>query len=160
MEKKYKLLFVCLGNICRSPSAEGIMRQLVEDKGCAEAFDIDSAGTYGGHAGALPDERMRRHASKRGYVLDSRSRQFYPSADFERFDLIICMDNENVHNIMRLAETDEERAKVVKMTDFCSHYKHYTEVPDPYYGGAAGFELVLDLLEDATEGLYEHLVKK
>lgn len=157
--KQYRLLFVCLGNICRSPSAEGIMKHYVERKGVSDRFFIDSAGTYGGHAGALPDERMRRHAARRGYELTSRSRQFYPSADFEQFDLIICMDSQNVANVKAMCVNEQESKKIVKMTDFSKNYRLYNEVPDPYYGGEAGFELVLDLLEDATQGLYEYLMR-
>lgn len=158
--KQVRLLFVCLGNICRSPGAEGIMKKLVAERGMSDRFLIDSAGTYGGHAGALPDERMCYHAARRGYVLNSRARQFYPSADFDQFDLIICMDNQNFANITAMCENDEERRKVVKMTDFALKFRTvYDEVPDPYYGGDTGFELVLDLLEDSTQGLYNYLVK-
>ena len=149
-----KILFVCLGNICRSPGAEGIMTALVKREGRENDFFIDSAGLYSGHAGALPDERMRRHAARRGYQLDSRARTFYPTADFAEFDLIIGMDDQNIAALKRLAENDEERAKIFKMTDFCQKTTPYTVVPDPYYEGAEGFELVLDLLEDAVSGLY------
>jgi len=150
-----KLLFVCLGNICRSPGAEAIMKALVKQKGLERDFQIDSAGLYSGHAGALPDERMRRHAGRRGYQLDSRARAFYPSADFAEFDMIIGMDDQNILTLKRLAVNEEERAKIFKMTDFCRKFTSWTEVPDPYYGGDAGFELVLDLLEDATQGLLQ-----
>lgn len=149
-----KILFVCLGNICRSPGAEGIMKALVKREGRENDFFIDSAGLYGGHAGALPDERMRRHAARRGYQLDSCARTFYPTADFAEFDLIIGMDDQNIAALKRLAENDEERAKIFKMTDFCQKPTPYTVVPNPYYEGAEGFELVLDLLEDAVSGLY------
>lgn len=151
-----KILFVCLGNICRSPGAEAIMKAVVKREGKEKDFCIDSAGLYSGHAGALPDERMRRHAARRGYVLDSRARTFYPSADFAEFDLIVGMDDENIAALRRMAESKEEREKIVKMTDFCQRPTHYTVVPDPYYEGPEGFELVLDLLEDAVEGLYIH----
>lgn len=150
------ILFVCLGNICRSPGAEAIMKAVVRREHKEKEYNIDSAGLYGGHAGALPDERMRRHASRRGYVLDSRARTFYASADFERFDLIVAMDDQNVAALRRLAENEQERDKIVKMTDFCRQPTTYTVVPDPYYEGSEGFELVLDLLEDAVEGLYDY----
>lgn len=150
-----RILFVCLGNICRSPGAEAIMKALVERKGEKEEFYIDSAGLYSGHAGALPDERMRKHAEKRGYCLDSRARTFYPSADFADFDLIIGMDNQNVMALKSMAVSREEKNKIHKMTDFCRKITSYHIVPDPYYEGPEGFELVLDLLEDAVEGLYE-----
>ena len=151
-----RILFVCLGNICRSPGAEAIMKALVKREGVEQEFYIDSAGLYGGHAGDLPDERMRRHAARRGYQLDSRARTFYPSADFAEFDLIVGMDNQNIAGLRQLAETKEELAKIFKMTDFCQKPTRYTEVPDPYYEGAEGFELVLDLLEDAVEGLLKY----
>lgn len=150
-----KILFVCLGNICRSPGAEAVMKAFVKKKGVEQEFFIDSAGIYGGHSGALPDERMRKHAQKRGYVLDSRARQFYASADFAEFDMIIGMDDQNIADLKRMAMTDEERGKIYRMTDFCRENTSYREVPDPYYGGAGGFELVLDLLEDAVRGIFQ-----
>ena len=114
-----KILFVCLGNICRSPGAEAIMKAWIKKEGKEKEFLIDSAGLYSGHAGALPDERMRRHASRRGYVLDSRARTFYPTADFAKFDMIIGMDDQNIEALKRAAINEEERAKIFKMTDFC-----------------------------------------
>ena len=98
-----KILFVCLGNICRSPGAEAIMKAWIKKEGKEKEFLIDSAGLYSGHAGALPDERMRRHASRRGYVLDSRARTFYPTADFAEFDMIIGMDDQNIEALKRAA---------------------------------------------------------
>lgn len=154
-----KILFVCLGNICRSPGAEAILKSIVKRESREKEFYIDSAGLYGGHAGALPDERMRRHAARRGYVLDSRARTFYPTADFAEFDLIIGMDDQNVRELRRLAVNEEEKAKIFKMTDFCQRPTSYTVVPDPYYEGSEGFELVLDLLEDAVEGLYRRCLE-
>lgn len=155
-----RILFVCLGNICRSPGAEGIMKDLVRKNKREVDFYIDSAGLYGGHAGALPDMRMRKHAGLRGYTLDSRARTFYPSADFQEFDMIIGMDDQNIRQLRQLAENDKERAKIYRMTDFCRKYTRYREVPDPYYEGVDGFELVLDLLEDAVAGLYEYCSNK
>lgn len=150
-----KILFVCLGNICRSPGAEAIMKAYVKREGLETEFYIDSAGTYGGHSGALPDARMRKHAEKRGYILDSKARQFYPSADFQEFDMIIGMDDMNIADLKHLALNDEERRKIVKMTYFCRKHENYSSIPDPYYEGTDGFELVLDLLEDAIGGLLE-----
>lgn len=152
-----RILFVCLGNICRSPGAEAVMKALVKREGLDSGFFIDSAGTYGGHGGDLPDARMRTHAARRGYKLDSRARRFYPEADFANFDMIIGMDDQNIADLMRLAENDGERGKIYRMTSFCTRLTHFKEVPDPYYTGADGFELVLDLLEDAAAGLLERL---
>lgn len=154
-----RILFVCLGNICRSPGAEAIMKAVVNREGKEPEFYIDSAGLYGGHAGALPDARMRSHAGKRGYRLDSRARVFYPSADFADFDLIIGMDRQNIRALMSMAVNDAEQSKIHQMTDFCRKSTAYREVPDPYYEGPDGFELVLDLLEDAVEGLYEACIR-
>ena len=155
-----KILFVCLGNICRSPGAEAIMKAWIKKEGKEKEFLIDSAGLYSGHAGALPDERMRRHASRRGYVLDSRARTFYPTADFAEFDMIIGMDDQNIRDLQRMATSEEEKNKIFKMTDFCQRFSYRDSVPDPYYGGDSGFELVLDLLEDAVEGLLDQLENK
>ena len=152
-----KVLFVCLGNICRSPAAEAIMKSKLRQLGKEREFVVDSAGTYGGHAGALPDERMRERAGCRGYVVDSRSRVFYPSADFPEFDLIVGMDNQNVADLKRLAIHAEERSKIVRMMEFFGEKTPYQEIPDPYYEGAGGVELVLDLLEKAVDGLLEYL---
>lgn len=152
-----KVIFVCLGNICRSPAAEGIMKAKLAERGLEEAYCIDSAGTYGGHSGSLPDSRMREHAAGRGYDLNSRSRKFYPEADFTEFDWVIAMDDQNVANLKYLAKNDAEIRKICKMTDFCRAYQNHSVVPDPYFGGDAGFELVLDLLEDAVEGLIDRL---
>lgn len=155
MEKK-KVLFVCLGNICRSPAAEGVFTNKVKERGLEYAFEIDSAGTAGYHAGEPADKRMQQHALKRGYNLTSISRKFNPAVDFDKFDWVVAMDNENVSNLKRMARGPEDVAKISKMTDFRKIW-NYTEIPDPYYGGYEGFELVLDLLEDACEGLLEKL---
>ncbi|MDX9748466.1 MAG: low molecular weight protein-tyrosine-phosphatase [Paludibacter sp.] len=150
-----KILFVCLGNICRSPMAEGIFRKLVADKGLETSFVIDSAGTSAYHSGELPDARMRQHASRRGYHLNSRSRRIQQE-DLEIFDLIIGMDNHNVERLFGMAKTSEQQSRIKRMTDFCRIHRA-TEIPDPYYGGDSGFEHVIDLLEDACEGLLEEL---
>lgn len=151
-----RILFVCLGNICRSPAAEGVMRELVDERGLAHKYVIDSAGTYGGHAGQLPDRRMRVHATRRGYHLTHRSRPVAES-DFDRFDIIVAMDEANRRNLMALAPTTQDEKKVVRMMDYCRTATRYDHVPDPYYEGAEGFELVLDLLEDACRGLLDSL---
>jgi len=151
-----KLLFVCLGNICRSPAAEGVMREMVRAAGLSERVVCDSAGTYGGHAGELPDERMRRAAAARGLSLTHRARQL-KAEDFDRFDLIITMDDRNYERAHRTAPTVEAAAKIHRMTSFCRSHPDATHVPDPYYEGAEGFEKVLDLLEDACGGLLEEI---
>lgn len=153
-----KILFVCLGNICRSPAAEAVMKVKLRQLGKEEEIIVDSAGTYSGHAGSLPDPRMQRHAARRGYVVDSRSRAFYASADFSEFDLIVAMDDRNVADLKRVAVSEEEKNKIVRMMDFYPGTIPYREVPDPYYEGADGFELVLDLLEKAVDGLIEQIV--
>lgn len=152
---KYKILFVCLGNICRSPAGEGIMQKIIADHNSSELVEVDSAGTSGYHDGDLPDRRMRSHGSRRGYSFNSLSRKFTVN-DFDNFDLIIAMDDNNYDNIMRLSPDLESQKKVYRMVDF-SQKHNYDHIPDPYYMGADGFELVLDLLEDACEGLYNHL---
>lgn len=159
MEKKkeYKILFVCLGNICRSPSAEAVMKKLVKDAGLEESFFIDSAGIMGYHEGERADDRMRGHAARRGYVLDSISRPVR-TQDFYDFDLIIGMDDRNVDDLKQKAPDLESVAKIHQMTEY-SRNKLYDHVPDPYYGGASGFELVLDLLEDACAGLLSDRLK-
>jgi protein-tyrosine phosphatase len=156
MEKK-KILFVCLGNICRSPSAEAVFTGIVKTRGLAKQFEIDSAGTSGWHAGGNADKRMQSHAIKRGYNLTGISRKFNPDKDFEHFDLIIGMDDENIQTLKRKARNKADFQKICKMTDFRKDWD-YDEIPDPYYGGDEGFELVLDLLEDSCEGLLEKLI--
>ena len=156
MDKKYKILFVCLGNICRSPSAETLFRHTVERAGYGECFEIDSAGLIDCHAGEGADGRMKAHAARRGYRITSVSRPVVPE-DFDRFDLIVGMDDRNIRELIRRAENEEQRAKIRKMTEFSQKFAGTEEVPDPYYGGAEGFERVLDLLEDASEGLLNKL---
>ncbi|MCW3786660.1 low molecular weight protein-tyrosine-phosphatase [Plebeiibacterium sediminum] len=155
MNKK-SILFVCLGNICRSPSAEAVMKALVKEKGLQSQYYIDSAGITGFHAGEPADSRMKQHALRRNYHLTSSSRPVDPKIDFEEFDYIIGMDDQNIRDLNNLAKTDQDRSKISKMTDYCTRFVH-DSVPDPYYGGASGFELVLDLLEDACEGLINKL---
>lgn len=156
--QKIKVLFVCLGNICRSAAAEAVMKAKVAELGVAELFEIDSAGILNVHQGEPADERMRKHASRRGYDVTSISRQI-KLLDFEYFDYVIGMDDSNIDALLDKAFTLEHKHKIRKMTDYCVGYDD-TYVPDPYYGGAAGFELVLDLLEDACLGLLTELNKK
>lgn len=156
MKEKKKILFVCKGNICRSPSAEAVFEGMALKEGIIGKFEIDSAGTGAWHAGEPADKRMQKHAKKRGYNLTSIARQFVPETDFDRFDLIVAMDDENVKSLKNLARNETDLQKIHKMTDFSKEWS-YDEVPDPYYGGDEGFELVLDLLEDSCEGLLEKL---
>ena len=154
------MLFVCLGNICRSPAGEGVMQRLVEERGLASRFEIDSAGTYSGHQGQLPDPRMRRHASRRGYNLTHRARPI-TSDDFEYFDIIVAMDESNRRNLMQLAASPKQQSKIVMLGDYIVKLRaNYDYVPDPYYEGSEGFELVLDLLEEACNNLLDKLIEK
>ncbi len=154
---KKKILFVCLGNICRSSTAEGIMRRLVEEAGREGEFEIDSAGILSYHEGELPDSRMRAHAARRGYNLTHRSRPVVTD-DFYHFDLILGMDDRNLQDLHDRAPSPEEEKKIGRMTDYCTRIEA-DHVPDPYYGGAEGFERVIDLLEDACEGLLTSLTR-
>jgi len=152
----YKLLFVCLGNICRSPSAENIMNHLIQEAGLTAKITCDSAGTSGYHIGAAPDRRMNAAASKRGIELQGKSRKLKP-ADLQQFDLILAMDRENYQDILYLDREGKYEAKVRLMCNFATH-KTDQEVPDPYYGGQDGFDYVIDLLFDACSGLLDHIV--
>lgn len=148
---KYKVLFVCLGNICRSPAAEGIFKKMVEENNLSNRIIADSAGTSGYHNGELPDPRMRSHGARRGYKFNSLSRKFMIS-DFDDFDIILAMDDNNYLNILNMATDIESENKVFRMADFLSNHLN-DHIPDPYYSGADGFELVLDLLEDGCASL-------
>ena len=157
--KKYSVLFVCLGNICRSPAAQAVMQRLVDKRGLSDRFHIDSAGIGGWHVGDLPDKRMRVHARPRGYELTHRARKVTAS-DFDEFDLIVGMDAGNIDDLNSLAATIEQQDKVVMMGDYIRRYPNYDHVPDPYYEGSEGFELVLDLLEDACDNLLDQIIKQ
>ena len=151
---KKSVLFVCLGNICRSPAAEAVFREFVNRYGLSEQITCDSAGIAGYHIGEQADKRMQCSAMRHGYKLTSIARKFNPSKDFDEFDYIIGMDNSNISDLKRMASNGNETGKIYKMTDFCS-IKGFHEVPDPYYGGTEGFELVLKILEDACKGLLD-----
>ena len=152
-----KLLFVCLGNICRSPAAENIMNNLIEQASLTEEFICDSAGTGGWHVGAPPDRRMRDAARERGLNFVGSARQF-EAIDLREFDLILAMDKDNYRNILALDPKADFTDKVQMMCDYCENHKD-TEVPDPYYGKADGFNYVIDLLFDACGGLLKSLQK-
>jgi len=161
-----RVLFVCLGNICRSPTAEGVMRALVREAGLQATVELDSAGTGGWHVGSAPDQRAAAAAGARGIELGGRARTV-TSADFERFDLLLAMDRSNARELRRLARDEEQRAKVRLLREFDPAYStegararegvsasgRDLDVPDPYYGAAGGFEEVLDLVQAACAGL-------
>jgi len=142
-----------MGNICRSPTAEGIFRKLVSDAGRDAEFSVDSAGTIGYHAGERADRRMRAAAAARGYELNSLARRIEPN-DFDRFDWIVTMDEDNLRDVNAL--NPGSRARVVRMCDYCEVHE-VLEVPDPYYGGEEGFHAVIDILEDACGNLLRRI---
>lgn len=151
----YKLLFVCLGNICRSPAAENIMNHKIRERNLGDRIVCDSAGTSSYHIGSPPDKRMVSTAKKRGMEFTGNARQFKAS-DFEKFDLILAMDRDNYWDILSLDPHSQYRDKVKMMCDFCRNH-NVKEVPDPYYGGPEGFNHVIDLLMDACDGLLDSL---
>ncbi|MBR5865971.1 MAG: low molecular weight phosphotyrosine protein phosphatase [Alistipes sp.] len=153
---KQRILFVCLGNICRSPAAEAMMQVLVERNGLTDCVTLDSAGTYGGHSGERSDPRMRRAAEARGIPMTHRARQVREE-DFERFDMIIAMDDNNYENLFRLAPNRDYHNKIYRFREFLHRHTEWSYIPDPYYEGHEGFELVLDLLEDGCSTLIEQL---
>ena len=157
--KNINLLFVCLGNICRSPAAEGIVKKMIKDEGLDNRYFVESAGTSSWTERKAPDERMRLHGTKRVYDFCSTARTFR-SSDFEKFDYIIVMDNNNYMNVKKLAITEDDVAKIYRMTDFSINFSDHDHVPDPYYGGDDGFNLVMDLLEDAAKGLMKEVKEK
>lgn len=155
MKNMTSVVFVCMGNICRSPTAEVVFRHYVEDAGLSGQIRIDSAGTHNYHIGDPPDLRAQQAARQRGYDMSGlRGRQVGVS-DFHRFDYVLAMDRANLAILQRLAPPDSD----TQLRLFLEYARHYTEreVPDPYYGGADGFERVLDMAEDAAEGLLQHI---
>jgi protein-tyrosine phosphatase len=155
-----RICFVCLGNICRSPTAEGIMLHLLAQRGI-EGYAIDSAGTAAYHVGEQADPRTRATARARGVHLPSVARQF-EHVDFERFDYVVAMDQSNATNLRKLARDQASRDKVVLLREFCALSREAGEldVPDPYYGGAQGFDEVFDICQRACEGLLEHIARE
>lgn len=148
-----RVLMVCMGNICRSPTAHGVLDQLVRNAGLAGAVQVDSAGTHAEyHGGEPPDARARRHALARGYELGEHRARLLERADFEVFDLVLVMDMLNERSARKLAPAEHVH-KLYRLTDFCIRFAGATEVPDPYDGGETGFERVLDLIEDACAGV-------
>jgi protein-tyrosine phosphatase len=151
-----RLCFVCMGNICRSPTAHGVMEHLVREAGLAGRIEIDSAGTGAWHVGELPDPRARAAAKKRGYDLSHRARRF-TSEDFTRFDLVLAMDRENLASLHQLARGSGHAGSVRLLRSFDPDAPEGAEVPDPYYREDDGFEHVLDMCERACRGLLEHV---
>ena len=151
------ILFVCMGNICRSPSAEAVMNHVIKNAGLDDKIHCDSAGTIAYHEGEKADARMQSHAVKRGYDLTSIARKIRIK-DFEAFDYIVTMDNANYADVLAFDIDSLYSNKISRMTDYCTSHSD-REVPDPYYGGPEGFEHVLDLLEDACKGLLEKIKK-
>ena len=155
--KKYKILFVCLGNICRSSAAEEIFRNKISEEGFSNIISVDSAGLINFHQGEKSDPRMIAHAQKRGYNLTHRSRPI-TQQDYHNFDLIIGMDSQNIYRLKKDALKNNVEKKIHIMTEFLTEYNSVS-IPDPYYGGASDFEYVLDLLEDASNGLIQYIKK-
>lgn len=155
---KYKILFVCLGNICRSPAAEGILKYYAERDGLYNRIFVDSAGLGDWHVGQLPDKRMREHGERHGYTFDSRARKI-TLKDFDDFDRIIGMDKDNFYDLACMIGENERLDKLSFMGDYITNHPRYDEVPDPYYGTDSDFELVIDLLEDGCANIYS-MVKK
>lgn len=161
---RVRVLFVCLGNICRSPTAEGVMRSLVEREGLGGTVQIESAGTGAWHVGSPPDRRASEAASARGIALEGTARQVRPE-DFLEFDVLVAMDRENLHELRRLAPGDAEREKVRLLREFdpagttapAARRGDELDVPDPYYGGPGGFDEVFDLVQAACAGLLEQI---
>ena len=157
MTQTTSVLFVCMGNICRSPTAEGVFRYYVEQAEVSQQLQIDSAGTHAYHVGEPPDRRARAAAERRGMSLDNIYARRVSTEDFERFDYIIAMDEDNLARLHDQSP-EEHRSKLRLFLEFSDGDER--EVPDPYYGGAAGFERVLDLVEAASRGLLETLSHK
>jgi protein-tyrosine phosphatase len=155
MMNKVSVVFVCMGNICRSPTAEAVFRHYVENAGLAEHILIDSAGTHDYHIGDPPDLRTQRAAQQRGYDMSMLRGRQAEVADFRRFDYVLAMDSANLAILQRITPPDS----VTRARLFLEYARHHAEreVPDPYYGGADGFERVLDMVEDAAQGLLEEI---
>ena len=151
-----RILFVCMGNICRSPTAEGVMRRLLEDAGLTDRVEIESAGTGGWHAGEPPDRRATLAASRRGVTLEGAARQIRAS-DFRDFDLVIALDRANLGELLAVAPDEDAAEKVRLLREFDPRAVGDLDVPDPYYGGDRGFETVLDMVEASCRGLLDEL---
>lgn len=157
---KVKVLFVCMGNICRSPTAEGVFRKLVEDRGLSHLIATDSAGTHAYHIGEQPDRRSQQAALKRDVTMDDLRARKVDESDFDRFDYILAMDRDNFRNLDEIEQRIGSTASKLQL--FMEYAPHHSgmEVPDPYYGGPSGFETVLDMIEAASEGLLAEIEKR
>jgi len=153
---RLSVLMVCMGNICRSPTAEGVLRARLQGAGLAEAVHVDSAGTHGYHVGSPPDPRAQRHAQQRGVDLSRLRARRVGEEDFQRFQLILAMDEDNLAELERL-RPPAHAVRPQLLLEYARRYAGQREVPDPYYGGPEGFDRVLDLVEDACDGLLLHL---
>ena len=151
----YRILFLCMGNICRSPAGHCVMQHMVDQAGLADRFEIESAGTIGFHVGSPPDSRMQEVMRARGIPVIGQSRQLKAS-DLREYDLILAMDNENLDGARRLDSSGQYTDKIRLFCDYCTEHTE-TEVPDPYYGGDRGFEHVMDLIEDGCRNLLKEL---
>lgn len=152
---KYRVLMVCMGNICRSPTAEGVFRHFITINNLGNIVEVDSAGTHGYHVGEAPDSRTQRAAAARGYSLSQLRSRKVARQDLDYFDLILAMDKSNLDNLMRMA-IPEQQEKIRLFMDYAKNFDDQ-EVPDPYYGLGHGFDLVLDMVEDASLGLVEEI---
>lgn len=153
--KKVNVLFVCMGNICRSPTAHGVFEQLVESAGLSDQIGVDSAGTHAYHIGEPPDQRSQAAAALRNIDLSPQRARQVEQQDFERFDYVLAMDHNNLAGLQRFAN---QHARVQLLMDYAQRWSEQ-EVPDPYYGGGRGFEQVLDMIEDASAELLKHIVR-
>ena len=155
-EAEIRVLFICMGNICRSPVAEGVFRRMLEGVGLSEKIDVDSAGTHAYHIGAPPDTRSQATALRRGVDLRQLRARRVTVADFAEFDYLLAMDRDNFENLLELCPDSSLHNRVRLLMDFAPHLPE-REVPDPYYGGPSGFDRVMDLIEEAAQGLLLHI---
>lgn len=154
----FRVLLICMGNICRSPTAEGVLRQFIKVNNLGDVVEVDSAGTHGYHVGEAPDSRTQRAAAMRGYNLSQLRARKVARQDLDYFDLILAMDKSNLDNLQRIA-TPEQQEKLGLFMDYAKNFDD-VEVPDPYYGLGHGFDLVLDMVEDASKGLIQDISHK
>jgi len=155
-KRKISVLFVCMGNICRSPTAEGVFRHVVKQAGMQDQIRIDSAGTHAYHIGESPDKRSQAVAKKNGVDLSTQIARKVQASDFDKFDYILAMDRSNLEDLKRLALNQKQKDKISLFMDYADNWDN-TEVPDPYYGGSNGFQNVFDMVKSASEGLLKEI---